>query len=322
MSFFRSNFSKKSCALSLQITHFSNYKFGHRHILCLPNYRNSDNQKSSNSFLKRMSLDTSLHNKGSLTVEASLVIPIFLFAILSILSFCEILRLQVRIDSSLQNQVKTLAVYSYSKELSGEFFDDSGNGLIEGLGSIFSTAYIHHKVVSDLGSDFLNSSPLGTEGSLYFLGSHITEDKIQVKCTYYVKPFFSLSKKAGFLTGESAVAKVFNGYNNLYCTNSEDVEEIVYITEYGTAYHKSRSCNYLDLSISSASRDDVTNMRNESGAKYKKCPLCGKGTSGNVYITDYGDCYHSDLLCSGLKRTIKAVAISKVGNRTLCSKCG
>lgn len=36
---------------------------------------------------------------------------------------------------------------------------------------------------------------------------------------------------------------------------------------------------------------------------------------------EYGDCYHSTLGCSGLKRTIKAVRLKDVGRLRPCSRC-
>ena len=55
----------------------------------------------------------------------------------------------------------------------------------------------------------------------------------------------------------------------------------------------------------------------------KKTKCCEKKTSkGTVYITDYGDVYHEEIGCSGLKRTVYLVEIEKVGQRQPCGKCG
>lgn len=321
MSFLGRKQSNKKSALSLRTNIYINTS-GNKHVFFLPNFGQKYYQKSSNSFLKRMSLDTSLYNRGSLTIEAALVIPIFLFAIISILSFCEILRFQTKVDSSLQNITKTMAVYSYGKELAGDFMKDTDIQIPGGIGNMLSEMYVHHKVVSDLGSDYISKSPVQTSSNIYFLGSKFTDDKIEIRCTYLATPFFMLSPKARITTGDSVVAKVFNGYNNLSVSDKDKKEEIVYITEYGTAYHRSIECHYLDLSITSVAKGSVSKLRNESGGKYKVCPYCGKGATGNVYITKYGDRYHTDLLCRGLKRMIKAVPISQVGGRSPCSKCG
>ena len=41
-----------------------------------------------------------------------------------------------------------------------------------------------------------------------------------------------------------------------------------------------------------------------------------------IYITSQGNRYHTQLNCSGLKRTIYTVPLSQTGGRGRCSKCG
>jgi hypothetical protein len=105
-------------------------------------------------------------------------------------------------------------------------------------------------------------------------------------------------------------------------TTKESEEEIVYVAETGTVYHKSRACTHIKLSIRSTSLANIENERSKDDSKYKKCDNCGSKAKGTVYITDYGDRYHSSLSCSGLKRTISAVPISQVGDKGACSRCG
>jgi hypothetical protein len=103
---------------------------------------------------------------------------------------------------------------------------------------------------------------------------------------------------------------------------SDDV--YVYVTETGTVYHLTKECKYLDLSIQTATTSKLGTLKNKSGHKYSACGRCAaKNNNGSktVYITDYGDCYHYSLECSGLKRTISVVLKSEVEDKNLCSKC-
>ena len=97
----------------------------------------------------------------------------------------------------------------------------------------------------------------------------------------------------------------------------------VYVTEYGTVYHLQRHCPYLNPGIMAIPYRQVTDRRNESGARYKACKGCGakKVNAGVVYITEYGEMYHRTLRCKGLRRTIHRILITDVGNRELCRKC-
>jgi hypothetical protein len=100
--------------------------------------------------------------------------------------------------------------------------------------------------------------------------------------------------------------------------------DYVYVTERGTVYHLDRKCNYLDLSIQTVNLANIASLRNKNGNIYYECSDCAarKTTSGIVYITNYGTCYHAKLSCSGLKRTISMIPLSEVGSRRPCSKCG
>ena len=126
--------------------------------------------------------------------------------------------------------------------------------------------------------------------------------------------------KLTHIAEQKAEARKWAGYSG----DNHLGEGYVYITETGEAYHRTKDCAYLDLSIQSVSAQQIENLRNKNGGKYYKCEkCCGKKTSkGTVYITDYGDVYHEEIGCSGLKRTVYLVEIEKVGQRHPCSKCG
>ena len=328
MSFLkRQQSNRKLSALSLQ-THLDYIAYTHRIKLIFPEIRFC--HKHRNSFSKRMSLGISIvcSKKGSLTLEASLLVPVFLFAIISLLSFTEILRVQMKINSSLQQTAKELSVYAYAdkKNLQADVLNKTDYSEIGSFlsGIAISETYVRSRLIKDLTSEYLQASPVKGSGKLSFVDSKFMEkDRIELRCVYPVTPFFALSDKAGFLTESTAVARAFTGYDNTSNYANAQKEKYVYITETGRVYHQSRSCHYLDLSIQQTKKDQISALRNASGGRYNACPLCEKSGIGNiVYITDYGDCYHYDLLCSGLKRTIQAVPISEVGTRTPCSKCG
>ena len=269
---------------------------------------------------KRISSVISITHEGGLTIEAALIIPIFLFAIAAVLSFTDILRLQMKIGSAMVQCAKELAVYGYAEEsILGETVDDVPF-LAE---TFFSETYVRNRVISELGEDYLLGTPAEGGRAIHFAGSRIMEnDRIELRSAYYVTPFFALSPKSGFLTGTRAVARAFTGYDNLSAVSDGDKEEFVYITPEGTAYHKSRSCHYLDLSIERVFMEDISGIRNKDGAIYYACPLCkGSGNGTTVFVTSYGSRYHKDVLCSGLKRTVEMVPISETGGRHPCSKC-
>ena len=126
-----------------------------------------------------------------------------------------------------------------------------------------------------------------------------------------------------FLTiGEVCCVRAFTGYENTaFSTNTQD-EKMVFVTPSGEVYHTDYGCTYLHMNVSAVDQKEVRNCRNEEGSKYYACMKCKSNSGGSVYITSYGNRYHSSIMCSELKRTILTVPLSKVGGRRACAKCG
>ena len=117
---------------------------------------------------------------------------------------------------------------------------------------------------------------------------------------------------------------VVNNYEGKSMCCDEDLGDEVYITETGSVYHTYSDCTYLNPSLVRVLTKDISNRRNLSGGKYKKCEYCfkkGHISKSYVYITDYGDRYHLSKKCSGIKRNIKKVRKSETGGMPECNKC-
>lgn len=106
-------------------------------------------------------------------------------------------------------------------------------------------------------------------------------------------------------------------------TEDSGADTYVYLTENASVYHTSPECTHLDLSVHAASSGDLSSLRNEYGGRYQPCEKCvgHDPPAGIVYITDDGDCYHNDVHCAGLKRTVRMVEISEAEGLRECSRC-
>ncbi len=119
------------------------------------------------------------------------------------------------------------------------------------------------------------------------------------------------------------VVKPWTGYDVTKEKSRKEEEQIVYMTEYGTVYHKNRSCTHLSLSIQAVSYTGIDEKRNEAGECYGSCEYCGEnGIVTVVFITDHGNRYHTTCKCPGLKRSVKSLPISEVEGVNPCKKCG
>ena len=291
--------------------------------------RNKDTQFSIGA-LKRMSAcspDKRLQRgrkigmtKASMTIEACFVLPFFLFAFLNIISIVEIYRLQGNMSAAMHDTAKQMAVYGYEYRQIGQ----DPAGAVRSLGLTY--LYAAGKVQTKLGETNLDSSPLaGGASSILWLRSSVMQgdDCIDLVAEYRIEPPAAVVGYQPRVLYNRIRTRAWTGYDNAaHSADGITEEEIVYIAQEGTVYHCSRGCSYLKLSIAAVDKSFLNTQRNQDNSKYYPCKECGSSCGNIVYITNYGNRYHSTLGCSGLKRTITAVPISEAGGRSVCSKCG
>ena len=282
-----------------------------------------------NSLVKQLSnilnrASDKLSCRGSLTVEAALILPIFLFAVLTYLYIAEAIRFSGNTEEALHQSARQLATYSYAYEHAlGE--TETGN-LISSKG--LSLTVGKSMVMKHLGSDYADESPVeGGSGGISFLRSSVLEgdEIIDLVVSYKVDTPFDIFGIKNFGVINRARIRAFTGYDNTRRkdSDSEEDEETVFITEHGTVYHRNINCSHLKITVRETTKADVSGERNDNGGRYYPCEFCGnRSASDRLYITSEGDRYHTTLTCSALKRGIQAVPLSKVGDRRACMTCG
>ncbi len=271
-------------------------------------------KRMSSCFFERLKKEV----KASMTVEACFVLPFFLFALLNLISIVEIYRLQGNLSSAMHHTVKQMAIYGYEYRVLR-----SETSTIESLGLTY--LYAADQVGKLLGEDYLENSLLADKGhSIVWLRSSVMkeDDCIDLVAEYSIEAPIAVVGFHEMGMYNRLRTRAWTGYDNAKAQdNSELQEQVVYITPEGTVYHSSRVCTYLKLSIMAVDIGFLESGRNGNGEKYYPCEKCGKNDTSTIYITIYGNRYHSSLSCSKLKRTILAVPISQVGERGSCSKC-
>ena len=261
--------------------------------------------------------------RGSLTLEAVLILPLFIFGILNMYASINYISAHTRIECAMMDCGMNLATQAYAYE---KFAGDSEALKSRGLDMLFSETYVKEQILSGAGKPFLDSIGIrGGSGGVSFIQSKIvSEDTLDLHATYRAQALF-LPGFLEFQMANRAYLKCWTGYDNeKNADDSEGSEQMVYITETGTVYHLTRDCTHIKLSISEIDRSMLSDSRNENGAAYSPCEICCKnGSDGQlIYITKEGERYHNSISCSGLKRTVKEIPISEVGDRLPCSRCG
>lgn len=170
-----------------------------------------------------------------------------------------------------------------------------------------------------------NLETLHQQGRQLSMLAYVTgaeDEMIQLVRPARVKPVVPVLAYPGTNIVSCCYMRAWTGYDVERKFSVEEQEEYVYITENGTVYHRERNCTHLTLSIELAGKDEVGQLRNESGGKYYPCEKCGGDGSSFVYVTGEGTRYHNTITCSGLKRTVISIPLSEVGGRPPCSRCG
>ena len=251
----------------------------------------------------RASLCTSV--RGSMTAEAAVILPFVLFVLLSMMCFTEALRIQRQIQDAAVQTSLHMSQYAYKGDL--------------------TQIYAYSKL-----KDYMNQSDLdfsmikgGKAGISCLLSDTLDDaDRVDLVVRYTLKLPYNVIGLPGIPVVQRACTRGWTGYEPEICEKEE--EQIVYVTEQGTVYHKSSECSHIDLTVRSAKYQDLSKLRNTEGQRFRACEKCGSRTilNGRIFITNTGNCYHTTSECSGLKRGILAIPISQAEDYRPCSRCG
>ena len=265
--------------------------------------------------------------EAGMTVEASIVLPLFLFFFLNLGCAIEMIRLHGNLQLALWQIGSRMSVYGYALD-SGEVPENNDGWWRDLAGTAVSATYVKGQVISSAGADYLNGSPL-TNGAagLQLWESEIfgPNDEIDIVVTYSVSPWSSLIRVSPFRMANRYYAHIWNGYRLSGEGEGGEVTQIVYVTENGSVYHMSTDCTHLLLSVREVPSDLIDYIRNQGGGRYQPCSRCASGSPpSTVYITSQGDRYHHNRGCSGLRRTVTSVTIEQAQQAGLgpCSRCG
>ncbi len=260
--------------------------------------------------------------QGSLTVEAAIVLPLFLFAMMGFIMLVEAVRFSGNMQTSLHQAARKLTNYSYAAKYMP---DNSGVGG-EALGRLVSITAGKSMTLDDIGRDYVEDSPVenGCSGVSFIHSSVMGPDQmIDLTAVYKIRADLPILGSPSFKVVDRARIRAFTGYDNAHGGDRDTEEEMVYVAEYGRVYHKNRNCSHLALVIRETNSANVGTERNNAGGKYYPCEYCGRKNvpdTEELYIAEDGDRWHTSITCPGLKRTIHVVPLSEAGLPP-CSDC-
>lgn len=266
---------------------------------------------------------------AGMTVEASLVLPLFLFFFLNLSSAIEIIRLHGNLEAALRETGNNMSIYGYAlsdEEKLQKRASDRDKWWYELADMAFSYSYIRQKVVEYAGWGYLDSSPLtyGADG-LQFIGSNIFSepDRLDIVLTYQISPLCSAPGFRSFLMENHYYGHLWTGYE-IPGTEEYRVGSSVryYVAENGEVYHKTRECTHLKLTRKKVSLAEALKFCNLQGERYSPCQKCRTYKKAEeVWISETGEHYHYRENCPGLKRTIYTITEKETRGYRPCMRC-
>lgn len=244
-------------------------------------------------------------NQGSATIEAVCIMPILLFAFWAFYSMGQIYILENQIYQATMNTADYLAEYAYLAE-------DTG---MELLGTGAAYVVMQEYLPKDRRiENYVTGGPKG----LVITSPVILDEEgffcLQVR--YRARIPVPLLQDLSFPVEVQVRQKAYTGYQEKGKADAD--QRYVYLTEYSSVYHNSRSCSHLNLTVFPVSAVALQSVY----GNLKPCDFCGNKTADTYYVTATGDCYHTSMECSGLKRTVRRVPFSQVSGYLPCSRCG
>ena len=266
------------------------------------------NKEKKAAFHKRAFFFSSQKRNGSMALEGSLVLPIFLLFMMTVLLSLEAVRFQSDMQEALYETGNQYAFTGYEIKEQGKTQLNIGEEI----------------------KDYLRSQQYpylcaagGEEGiALQDLSDLCGDGSIALLASYKLKPFISWLPIGEILIQDRFVSHGWVGYTGEEHQGDRISEKCVYVTRTGSKYHLSYHCTYLRIQVQTTDYENISSLRNASGEKYQVCPKCKPVKGGKVYFTAGGNRYHSRSDCSALKRTVYMIPFSQAGEYNPCSKCG
>jgi hypothetical protein len=284
--------------------------------------------KRKESHLRAKTPTKEVSFSASMTVEASLVLPLFIFFFVNIMTLFNIVKVQCDLEAALHQTGNELTIRAFDFRFGEDIVAETGEEgtVVDAIAGAAGVVYASGKVREYLGPGIDQSCVTDGGNGISFWRSRVLlgNDLVDLVADYKVHPLVPVIGFQDFEVESRYYGHAWTGYDLAGGFASDELqEEMVFVTENGEVYHRDINCKHLHLSTGSVAFNQIPSLRNNDGSKYYACEYCGEGIGGgSVFITNYGNRYHSTVNCTALKRKIYTIPLSEVGGRGPCSSCG
>lgn len=265
---------------------------------------------------------------ASLTLEAALVLPIFLFSMYLLILPMRMMDSSRKMLCICEAVCQNAAAGSYLLQQKEISVGEKGDAAQTAAAAQEVQAALRGKAVG------LLAATCATEQlddnfveNIQFWRSRCMDDGeiITVTLDYRYRLLFSVFGLSSLPQRVTASRRAWIGETrdsaNTQNDNAGD-DTLVYIGRNSTRYHRSPDCHYLSNDMIPVPFSAISTKKNSGGASYHSCPRCARGcSSGTVYIMPSGTAYHTDPDCSAIRAYVHAVPKSSVEHLGACSYC-
>lgn len=250
--------------------------------------------------------------RGSIVLEASLVLPMFLFVVIAFLSLFQWVGIRMEVHSILDSGLEQLTGYE-------SFLNDK-----ELTNDVFINLYMQTML-----SDTNTSGFAMGENAILCTTDTIENDKkkeIAASASFLYKIPFPFGIPIRIPTTVKSQRVVWIGEDVIHSSyakeeESEQFEGTVFVTRYGSVYHIDQKCSVLYRDIKEVSPTEIISIRNMDGARYYECELCNDTSAMNYFVTQRGERYHMSDTCHVLLRYIEEVEFHSIKGMSKCFYC-
>ena len=268
--------------------------------------------------------------RAAVTLEAALVLPVFLYVFVNLLTLFEALYVQTAVEAALHRAGRELGQMAFDVSFGEDILSQAGTETFTdgSAGTVLTAAYGGARAKAYLEEAKVNLRCVrGGAGGISFYRSALSsgDGVIDLVASYEVQPLLRLMSFTAFPAEARYYGHAWTGYR-VPGTSEEQAqeEETVFVTEKGSVYHRDSGCTYLRPSVRNVGASDVTGLRSANGAIYYRCESCGGASAATYYVTDYGNRYHTDANCKKIFHNVLSVPLSEAvaQGKPPCSKCG
>ena len=273
---------------------------------------------------------------ASMTVEAALCLPLWLFFAAALMEPVRWLDRQRQVQTALECFSEELSQAVYLKELEPGSGEGTGNGsgsaggAVDGEGGL-SSGYV----------ELLSGAAAGLwiQGKAEKLVDHVTVKDakapdpsgnicLEVEYTERI-PFFPVYRQ-GITMKAASRRRGWIGLEGKLMESGEHTTEAgegnghaVYVGSGMGRYHLYRDCHYISNAYEAVSLNQAEKMTNQFGERYRPCSRCADSGHGDrtVYVTAGGGHYHFNRACSSMVSYVRKVDLEDVGHLGVCSYC-